>query len=169
MASLGSRTNRSTLFGGEDDDMLERVGAGGAILYEPRAVVGHRVPPMGALVLESCATGATSPSARVWPDQQVSGYELCGRPGTSGSVRPHRLDGIPPRPTVGRVFPAPAQDGVTIGSLVRLFSRTPSSGRLFGRDRTERPCRITHSNPVIQTPRPQHPSPLSFRRTTTAA
>jgi glycosyltransferase involved in cell wall biosynthesis len=34
------------LFGGEEADMLERVAAaGGQIWYEPRAVVGHRVPP----------------------------------------------------------------------------------------------------------------------------
>src|SRR5437763_7944598 len=68
-----------TLFGGEDDDMIGRVVAlGGVMLYEPLAVVGHRVPP-GRLsrkwFWKRCYWGGRS-DPRVWPDRRVTGYEL---------------------------------------------------------------------------------------------
>jgi glycosyltransferase involved in cell wall biosynthesis len=69
----------TTLFGGEDDDMIERVAAlGGTILYEPAAVVGHRVPPARLSrkwFWNRCFWGHVS-APRLWPDPQVSGYEL---------------------------------------------------------------------------------------------
>lgn len=69
----------NALFGGEDDDVLERVGTlGGLILYEPGAVVGHRVPHSRLTrkwFWKRCYAGGRS-VPRLWPDAQVNGYQL---------------------------------------------------------------------------------------------
>ncbi|MBN9519685.1 glycosyltransferase [bacterium] len=69
----------TTLTGGEDCDMLERVASlGGLVLYEPGAVVGHRVP-RGRLTRtwfwKRCYWGHVA-VPRQWPDHRVCGYEL---------------------------------------------------------------------------------------------
>jgi glycosyltransferase involved in cell wall biosynthesis len=69
----------TTLFGGEDDDMVARVAAlGGVVIYEPTAAVGHRVP-QSRLTREwfrkRCFWGSVS-SPRMWSDEQVCQYEL---------------------------------------------------------------------------------------------
>lgn len=67
------------LLGGGDDEMVARVAAnGGHILYEPGAVVGHRVPDSRLTrkwFWDRCFWGSVS-SPRMWPDEQVRGYEL---------------------------------------------------------------------------------------------
>lgn len=69
----------TTLFGGEDDDVLERVaGGGGTILYEPNAVVGHRVPPSRLSrkwFWKRCYWGSVS-AARMRPDAEITTYEF---------------------------------------------------------------------------------------------
>jgi glucosyl-dolichyl phosphate glucuronosyltransferase len=67
------------LTGGGDDDMIRRVIAlGGVMLYEPGAVVGHRVPPTrmrrGWFWNRCFWGGSTEP--RLWPDEHVTVYQL---------------------------------------------------------------------------------------------
>jgi glycosyltransferase involved in cell wall biosynthesis len=67
------------LISGGDDDMLRRVSAlGGLILYEPGAAVGHRVPESRLSrkwFWKRCFWGGVG-APRMWPDEQVTGYEL---------------------------------------------------------------------------------------------
>jgi glycosyltransferase involved in cell wall biosynthesis len=69
----------TTLFGGEDADMLERVAAlGGTIVYDPGAAVGHRVPPSRLRrrwFLSRCYWGNVS-AAQLWPDERIGAYEF---------------------------------------------------------------------------------------------
>jgi hypothetical protein len=69
----------TTLLGGEDEDMLERVAAlGGTILYEPGAIVGHRVPTSRLRRMwfwKRCYWGHLV-APRLWPQRMVSEYEL---------------------------------------------------------------------------------------------
>jgi glycosyltransferase involved in cell wall biosynthesis len=64
---------------GEDDDMIARVIAlGGTVLYEPEAVVGHRVPPARMRrkwFWDRCFRGGAS-DPRLWPDERVTAYQL---------------------------------------------------------------------------------------------
>jgi len=67
------------LTGGGDDEMIRRVVAlGGVMLYEPGAVVGHRVPPARMRrrwFWNRCFWGgATEP--RIWPNERVTAYQL---------------------------------------------------------------------------------------------
>lgn len=63
------------LLGGEDSDMLERVAAlGGRIVYEPGAVVGHRVPRTRltrAWFWRRCFWGHMA-GPRLWADRQLT-------------------------------------------------------------------------------------------------
>src|SRR5262245_23912751 len=67
------------LTSGGDDDMIRRVIAlGGVMLYEPGAVVGHRVPPARMRrkwFWNRCLWGGVT-EPRVWPVEQVSAYQL---------------------------------------------------------------------------------------------
>jgi hypothetical protein len=69
----------TNLAGGEDDDIIVRVMAlGGAMLYEPGAVVGHRVPPARMRrkwFWNRCFRGSES-ETRLRPDEQVTAYQL---------------------------------------------------------------------------------------------
>lgn len=67
------------LLGGGDDDMVQRVvDLGGLLLYEPGAVVGHRVPP-GRVTRKwfwnRCYWGHVG-APRVWPAEQLTAYQL---------------------------------------------------------------------------------------------
>lgn len=69
----------TTLYGGEDTDILERVAArGGEIVYEPGASVGHRVP-LSRLrrkwFLARAFWGSRS-SPQLWPDERITTYEF---------------------------------------------------------------------------------------------
>ncbi len=67
------------LTGGGDDDMIGRVIAlGGVMLYEPGAVVGHRVPPTRLRrkwFWNRCLWGGMT-EARLWPAERVTPYQL---------------------------------------------------------------------------------------------
>jgi len=67
------------LTGGGDDDMIRRVIAlGGVMLYEPGAVVGHRVPPTRMRrrwFWNRCFWGGVT-EPRLWPDERVTAYQL---------------------------------------------------------------------------------------------
>jgi glycosyltransferase involved in cell wall biosynthesis len=69
----------SCLIGSEETDLLERiVQAGGRLLYEPGAVVGHRVPPerlRRSWFWSRCYWGARGVARQV-PDSHVSAYQL---------------------------------------------------------------------------------------------
>jgi len=69
----------TSLLGGEDDDMVARVAAlGGKVLYEPMAVVGHRVPASRISrkwFRKRCFWGSVT-SPRMWPDEQVTRYQV---------------------------------------------------------------------------------------------
>jgi glycosyltransferase involved in cell wall biosynthesis len=69
----------SRLSGGGDDEMIGRVVAlGGLMLYEPGAVVGHRVPPARLRrrwFWDRRFWGSTT-EPRVWPDDRVTAYQM---------------------------------------------------------------------------------------------
>jgi glycosyltransferase involved in cell wall biosynthesis len=70
------------LLGGEETELLRRIDqAGGALLYEPGAVVGHRVAPerlRRKWFWSRCYWGAVG-DARLLPDEEISLYALLRR------------------------------------------------------------------------------------------
>jgi glycosyltransferase involved in cell wall biosynthesis len=146
----------TTLFGGEDDDMIERVAAlGGTILYEPGAVVGHRVPP-GRLsrrwFWNRCFWGNLA-APRLWPDRQVSGYELLRTTWHVGrSVCRTAWAGLRHGPRSAACFQHLLTTASRSGAWAGLLGELRRRGGLFGRGRTEQPRRATRSDPVVHTP-----------------
>lgn len=136
----------TTLFGGEDDDMIERVAAlGGTILYEPGAVVGHRVPP-GRLTRRwfwnRCYWGHVS-EPRVWPDRLVSGYELLRTTWRAGRAAGRTVwAAMRHGPRSAVCFHHLLKTASRSGEWVGLVGELRRRGGLFGRGRTAPPAPV---------------------------
>ncbi len=134
----------TTLFGGEDDDMIGRVVAlGGVMLYEPGAAVGHRVPP-GRLsqkwFWKRCYWGGVS-APRTWPDRQITGYELLRR--TWHVVRTGWRavwTGLRHGPRSAACFRQVLDVAIRAGTWAGLFRELLCRGRRPSRGRAEQLC-----------------------------
>jgi glucosyl-dolichyl phosphate glucuronosyltransferase len=134
----------TTLLGGEDDDMVARVAAlGGAVLYEPTAVVGHRVPPARvtrAWFRRRCFWGSVS-DPRVWPGERVCGYELVRGTWHVGLMAWRTVRaGLRHGPRSAACFEQRLKLASRAGLWVGLVTELRRRGGLWGRSRSAQLC-----------------------------
>jgi glycosyltransferase involved in cell wall biosynthesis len=144
------------LISGGDDEMVARVLAlGGTMLYEPGAVVGHRVPPSRLTrkwFWSRCFWGHVG-APRTWPDERVSGYELLRTAWHFGrSACRTAWAGLRRGPRSAACFEHLLKTVSLSGAWFGLFGELRRRGGLFGRRRAEQPHRTTRSDSVVHTP-----------------
>jgi len=135
------------LLGGGDDEMVARVAAnGGQILYEPGAVVGHRVPDSRLSrkwFRNRCFWGSVT-SPRMWPDEQITGYQFLRAAWhvvlmSWRTVRAALRHGPRSAPCFQQFLNAASRAGLWVGLVGELRRR----GGLWGRTRDAQVCPAT--------------------------
>lgn len=143
------------LISGGDDEMIARVLAlGGKMLYEPGAVVGHRVPPSRLTrkwFWNRCFWGHLG-VPRSWPDQQVNGYELLRTTWHLGrSALRTTWAGLRRGPRSTTCFEHLLRTASLSGAWFGLVGELRRRGGFFGRGRTKQLRHVTRSNAVVHT------------------
>jgi glycosyltransferase involved in cell wall biosynthesis len=133
----------TTLLGGEDTDMGERIAAiGGSVMYEPNAIVGHRVPQSRLSrkwFWKRCFWGSLA-APRLWPDPRVTRYELLRRTWHTFRAACHACWSVRHGPRSARCFERQLDVASRLGLMLGL------AGELCRRPRVSTP----------NTPEPAH-------------
>jgi glycosyltransferase involved in cell wall biosynthesis len=144
------------LISGGDDEMVARVLAlGGRMLYEPGAIVGHRVSPSRLTrkwFWNRCFWGHVG-LPRTWPDRQVSGYELVRTTWHIGrSAWRTAWAGLRHGPGSAECFEQLLNTTALSGAWFGLIGELRRRGGHLGKQRNEQPCPATRSATVVSTP-----------------